>query len=288
MIGWILALAPVVMVERVDEGPWRGRLPASPGDLVVVAVGEQRGRLGTCACDAVPEGSLARAATWADATRAPVLRVDPGRWLDGAIVGDGSPTPRASALNAAMVEGLARGGWQALNLTGDEVPWVRVHGLPAGAVSANLAVDGLEVPAWLDLSVGGYRVAVTGVTGRPDVLEEARLTPPVEALEALLPTLPEVDLVVVLASRVDDATAIARLPGVDLLIEADDFLGHSPAVVEGEAVWVRTAPEGRRLTAVHLELGEAGPTRAVERRVRLDPAVPARADLRRLERRSRR
>ncbi len=193
-----------------------------------------------------------------------------------------------------MVDGLAAAGFDVLNVTLHDLPWLGAQpSWPLGAVSANItAPDGRAPPTHRVFTRDGLRVAVTGVTVPGlEVMQPLGFgfTAPADAIEALLPTLrAEADVVVVLAFGLGpDAKRVAALPGVDVLIEADGFGPRMEAFSRGEMLWARANAQTETLGELRLEVAEGRVIRAVDRAIDLDPSLASRADLARATRRTR-
>lgn len=258
---------PALISELANTGGLRSRL-AEPddADLVLLYGGEQGGWMGVCGCDARPLGSLARVEGYRRALpdEPPVLLLDAGGWLDDAKAADGALRADVDLSNAAMVQGLS--GWDALNVADPDLPWLSAHGFPDQAVSASLS--GVPSVRVLD---AGLTVAVTGVAGEGAVA----------AVEAVLPV--DADLVVVLAHDVGrQARELARLEGVDVLVEAGGFSERYPPVWDGAAVWVRTDDETRRLGELRLVVEDGRVVAAKDRLIDLDDRIPSDRRLRAL------
>lgn len=283
-LGLLLAgparAAPEVASERASTGPLRTRLSSAPADLAILYGGEQEGEPGPCGCPERPLGGLARVAGYRERVDVPTVLVNVGGWLDDTIDATGALRPDVVERDAVMVEGLA--GWDVLGVGYRDLPYLEQAGFPDNAVSANLVgEDG--PPPYRVLDVGGARVAVTSVSARTGARGRLSWADPVEALSALLPTI-EADLVVVLAYEPGaQAREIARIPGVDVVVEAGRYTSHWAPIVEGDTVWVRSDLQTRSLGELRLDLGE--PLGALDRKVDLDDEIPSDRRLRRLLRR---
>lgn len=258
----------------VDDGGLRRRLaPRDDADLVLFTGGEQRGRLGPCGCPRVPRGSLARVESYVEATRrrddTPSILLNAGAFLMA-----GSDVV-ADVTNRAMVDGLAASGWDVLNVTPTDLAGLQRLGLrPEGAVSANLGVDGWP-PAVRTFATRAGTVAVTGVSGGDPASAD-----PVEAVRSLEV---DADVLVVLAWHVGErAEELLRLPGVDVLVEADGFLERYPLWREGDTLWVRTHLQTRRLGELRLRVRDGQIAGALDRRIDLDDRIPDGRDSRRV------
>jgi hypothetical protein len=287
-------LAEGIGSELVPNVGLGKRIAHDDAQVVVWYGGEQEGELGPCGCSAAPAGGVARVGGWVEANREalegrPSILVNPGGWLTTTLAADGvSFRSDTQVKNQAMVEALAQ--WDALNVSFRDLPWLDEHGFPRNAVSANLRTSVGDGPvAFRTIERGGLKIAITGVTAQGlNRLQPARFTwsDPVEALWKLLPGI-EADLVVVLAydtrSLTDD---LARVPGVDLVVETGEFAQFDPATREGEALWARGWRKTERLGELRLKLSEGRITSAFDRSVPLDNKVPKDPQLADLERRT--
>lgn len=276
--------------EMVADGGVKRRLAADDADLVVWYTGEQDGRLVPCGCDTAPLGGVARLGGYLGAAKGagqPGISVNTGNWLTSALGPDGETlAPASRDADALMLR--AAHLWDALNVGYRDLPYLAEAGFPRSAVSANVAAREGDGPApYVIVERGGLRVAVTGVTswGMARIQPERfAWTDPADALAALIPGI-DADLVVVLGYELGrDATRVARVPGVDLLVEAGQFEHFDPATRERDAVWVRSWKEGQHLGELRAKV-EGGRIRdAVDRSIPLDPAIKADRELERLER----
>ena len=295
---WTLLLAAALAADPAPElspGPG-GRLALSsdsPGgrladrvawgdgaDLVLLYGGEQSGRVGPCGCEEHPVGGLPRTAGYRDALRkanpgVPDLLLNPGRFYSSQLGEQVRLGEQARSANRWMRQGLDAIGWDAVNVTCRDLPGAAADGFPAGALSTNLRVDGM--PSHRLLTAGPWTVAVLGVG--PDCLdymqpEGLQVLDPLEAVAALAPTL-EADLVVVLVSDLSGRVeALAGLDGVDVVLEAGDYVGrYEPFDVDG-TVWVRSIDETQRLKELRLRIDDGKVTAARDRTISLDDRVP--------------
>lgn len=278
--------------ESVRDGPLRARLAQDGADLVLLYGAEQEGRLGTCGCPTRPRGGLDRVDRYASALRKleePVVLLNAGGYLDAVPGLDGRLRPDALVRGRYLLEGLELGGWDVANLGYRDLPYQGVAGLSPLAVSANLeAPEGEGPPSHRIVEVDGVKVAVTGVSSsallhmQPDGWT---FGDPVAALEALVPTL-QADVVVVLAYEVDDPRALARIDGVDVLIEASSFHTSFPPLLEEGAVWVRARHGTQQLGELRLTVRDGVVVAAHDRKIDLDEAIVGTPPMRRLARRA--
>jgi 2',3'-cyclic-nucleotide 2'-phosphodiesterase (5'-nucleotidase family) len=280
---------PILASELADTGSVRERLPAKDdANLVLLYGGEQMGSLETCGCPKRPRGSLARVEGYRQALRkarpgVPDLLLNAGNWLDDTIGTEGdSLRLDVEIADAWMVKGVEEGGWDALNVGFRDLPFLAGTAFPAGAVSASVRPeDPASGPApYRVLQAGDLRVAVTGVSP----LGMAFVQPAgwswqdeVESVRALVPAMEkEADLVVVLAYSVGPkARELARIPGVDVVIEAGEFHERWEPSFEDSAVWVRTHFQTMRLGELRLVVRDGRVVGALDRKIDLDDAIPA-------------
>jgi 2',3'-cyclic-nucleotide 2'-phosphodiesterase (5'-nucleotidase family) len=283
----LVAAGPIADLEVVSHGSTRSRLASDDADLVILYAGEQEGRLGPCGCSELPLGGIDRAAGYASAVKAqgrPTILVNPGTFLTSTLGDDGATLrPDSVVADRAMVDLLA--GWDALNVSFRDLPYLAEHGFPATAVSANLhATEGEGPLPVVVLQRDGLRVAVTGVTSWGTArIQPARFTwgDPVASLTAALSDV-DADVVVVLSYGVP-AKALA-VPGVDAIVEASEYRQLDPPLLAGDAVFVRSWTAGERMGELRLQLEGGVVTEAHERVVALDRRVRADAEVAREER----
>jgi len=274
MLWWLIwsALAGPALTTRDMTGSRVAALQTSEksADMIVVYASEQHGEIGPCGCNDYPMGGMARIERYADRltkreTDAVVLKLYAG----GAFL---PPISSRNLLthtlqrhqNEAMAEVLERGGWDAVNLTCDDLESDRSWALPSGALSTNVTRLGGDLSSRQVIERGGVTTLVLGVTGSCDggaQREGWLVSEPLRAVQDALAVREEhIDRVVVLTHRVGDAvSSIARLDGVDIVIESDGFTARYPPVVpSGRAVWVRTWQEAERLGELRLDWDNEG------------------------------
>jgi hypothetical protein len=254
----------------VDGGPAE-RVVRDDADVVLLYASEQRGLVGPCGCDVHPKGGLDRIGAYADAVRAtgsPTLLLNAGRWLASEHDG-GELDARSLALNTEMHTALRTTRFDALNVTLHDWPDV-ARGPRPGLVSANLRHPDVPVVRYRVVEAGELTVAITGVSRpglpylQPDGLEER---PPLDALTALAPEMEDrADLVVV----ADLVPALAAVPGVDVVVEADHYTARYGPWAESDAVWVRSWNGTSRLGELRLWVEDGRVVRALDRVVDLD------------------
>ena len=190
-----------------------------------------------------PSGGLARRAWLIDQVKkvlpdAAVLLADTGNFSD-------NPSPAGLVKTRALLEGMARLGYQVANvgerdvMAGYDELAERAKGLPLKLVSSNLVRQDTKEPAFAPYTVlklsGGkgrkdVRVAVLGVVRFNPVFQKAGPTgtnlviaEPQAVLQKLVPEVrKQADVVVLLAAlHRDDARGIAMaVPGIDFVLGA--------------------------------------------------------------------
>ena len=275
--------------ETIREGNTQDRVVRDDASIVLFYGGEQAGDLGPCGCASSPQGGVARVQGYISASRranpmTPDLLLNVGNYLDDAIGLSGALRPDAVRKNAAMMEGL--GGWDVLNVGSRDHAWFETTDVPEHVTSAVLTGKGAPASA-LTFERGEHKVVVIGVNGAWLSFSEPSHTvvTPVEAV--LAKERREEDLVVVVALDVGrTADELARIPGVDVVIEGGRFKYRSEAVQEGNAVWVRSAHQTQRIGELRLWIDAGRVVRALDRHVGLDDRVRADPDLERLSRKA--
>jgi hypothetical protein len=279
--------------EFAESGELSDRL-ARPdlADLVLLYGAESGGALGPCGCDTSPRGGLARIKTYADATherspRAPVWLVDAGGWLDATLDGQGEPRMDAVKANDWMVRGMG-----VLEPTALNVSWTDLHSLTGFSTLPNLPlvsahIEGAGIVPFVESMVGDQRVVFTGIAHEgPTMLipEGYAVGDPVDGVQRVLETanVGPRDLVVLLSSDANGAgSTLAKSGLVDLVIDARQHRYREPPFRVGDAVWVKAHHQTLRLGEIRLDLQEGRVTRALDRKIDLDPAIPGDARLER-------
>ena len=135
-------------------------------------------------------------------------------------------------------------------------------------------------PSWRVIERDDLRIAVTGVSALrskerwPNGLAGIE---PVEALEQALAERPPADVHVVLAYETAGVTEqLASLEGVDVLVEAGGYSAKWSPERVGDAIWLRTARGGTRLSELRLWIADGALKRAVHREVSVDTTLPRR------------
>lgn len=286
--GWAAAWAgPEVEAVDVNRGALADRLaPADDATLVLLYSAEQDGEIGPCGCDVHPTGGLPWLAAYRDAVRearpdVPVLLVNAGGYLASTPDSDGDDLlAYARDTNLWFHRALSEIQFDALNVGFRDLAGTVPASHP-GQVSVSHRSPGVPVARYKTFDLDGLRVVVTGAS-RAGLrgLEPAgtAVTSPLAGVRAVLPEIlatgPGDPLVVVLlfdAPR--DAEPIARLPGVDVVIEAGGYAERWPPVAVGDAVWVRSRAAGSRVGELRLWVEDGRVVRAVDRAVILDAGL---------------
>lgn len=269
---WFAVARAAPDLETGDDAP-----PAPGASLVLLYAGEHGGELGPCGCEGWPRGGLGALATAAGVVRAegaPTLVLNPGGWLSAEAT-FGELSEAAIARNLVFHRALYEFGFDAANVGWRELPSVALGPHP-GLVSATHRAPELPVARYKRFELGGLDVAVTGVSrdGLPYLRPPGTaIVDPVEAVRSLVATV-DADVWVVLAYEVErDVPAIARLPGVDVVIDAADHPERWPPEAVGDAVWVRSTAQGKAMGELRLWIERGAIVRAVERQVPLGPDV---------------
>ena len=258
---WIFSVAlaepPTILRFDVDSGRRvedRVALPAGE-DLVLLYTGEHAGNAGPCGCSLAPRGGMATTNAIIQAaktTHRSLLTVHAGQALRSDPIQRGTQNPATEKDNAQMVSLLSPDRWDAVNVGWSEIGSVNTIG--QNWVSANLRQgDAYPSVRWFDR--GQLRVAVTGVSNdgsRQLWSDDVSYTEPVQALHQLMPSLAEADVVIVLASGINDIQPIADLDGVDVIIDANRHVGRWNAQVVGDAIWARSPDKGERIGDLRL------------------------------------
>jgi len=264
--------APELSAEVASDGPLRARLSHAAADAVVLVVGEHDGDLDPCGCHVRPLGGLARAVGYRDAVArdAPTVLVHDGGWVDGTVAGDGALRGDARMGNAAMADALAR--FDVVNVGAQDGRWGAGLGVE-GLVSTNVHAG---APSVLVRQVGAVRVAFVGVAGGRGVSD------PVSAVHDAVAGDPG-DVVVVLGHHLGaDIARVAAVPGVDVLVTADDRSERWGPERLGSVIWLRTMDDGQAVTELRLRVTDGVLTGVLARSVDLDRRIPEDREVARL------
>ncbi len=287
----------VLAGERVTDGTIRDRVTTDDADLVIFYASEQKGSLEPCGCPKEPLGSIPRLQAYLDASTqanpdTPWLLLNAGYFLEDAIDVGGSLRGDVPLINRWMARGLeAQGSWTAISPGYVDLPGLVDLGEEAPAlplVSANIRArePGVApIEPYRLVEAGGLRVAITGIT-TPGVsfvpTPQYAVDPPEAAVEAVLEEIGgQADLVVLLAFQaIDEAKALAqRHPEISLVVDAFGHHESVPPFVVGRALWVKSAHQTQRLGELRLWLEDGRVTRALDRKVELDPDIPGHKEL---------
>lgn len=279
-------VATGLAAELVTEGPLKQRVSTAPADLVVYYGGEHKGSMETCGCPKRPRGSYSRFAAYVAASRAadpdvPSIQVNAGYWLQDAMGFDGNLREDVTLQNAWMVKGSRALGWDALNVSANDLAALQTlppdDGAPLPLVSANATGPGIN--RWVVVNRGGLRVGITGITSpattltpldRYSVADPASAGAVIDALAA------ESDVIVLLAQGATDAARdlAAHHPAIDLVVDAAMHHEHSDPALLGNTAWTAANYQTMRMGEVRLRLREGVVTGGLAREIDLDPEVP--------------
>jgi 2',3'-cyclic-nucleotide 2'-phosphodiesterase (5'-nucleotidase family) len=275
--------APPVAREVLTTEPFKQRLPAAPADLVVRYGAENHGSLETCGCPRRPRGSLARWAGYADAADAaapsPSVRVHAGYWLDDAVDYAGQPRLDAEEMDRWAMRGLAAARFDALNVSEHDVTGLlRVPPDPTlPLVSATISGPGVR--RWVMVERGGLKIGITGISGPAPTMADTSaydIRPAADAVPVLAELVARADVVVLLAWSANDAvrSLLTAVPGIDVVIDAGLYVDALPPVLTRGALWTFTEYQLVRAGELRLTLDGGRVSRALDRHVDLDAAVP--------------
>jgi 2',3'-cyclic-nucleotide 2'-phosphodiesterase (5'-nucleotidase family) len=271
----------------VSEGNAKRRvLSGDFPSLILFYGGEQHGSMDTCGCGKTPRGGFPRTSRIVGLTKdrnpdTPVLLVNIGGWLDDTIGLDGSLRSDVQLANEWMMRGLQSSGWDAINIGYQDLPYLdSLTEFPEAALSGNLeGLGGVGTPApFLIREFDGLKVGITAVSAAGltfIVPKNYRFQDPVESLKASLPRLNErADVVIVLGYGLGrQANEVAKLEGIDVLVEGDRFHSNFGTQWVGDTLWVRSRYETQVLGELRLWLEDGAMVRGLERRISLDAQV---------------
>lgn len=262
-----------IVDEVVGRGPLRDRVTHDDAELVLYVAGEQDGVIGPCGCEEVPKGAMAQLVSYRDAAEKTSsvtgLLVNPGAYFE---TGVGLVSMLS---NTVMLDGLRYASWDALNVTAADLSFLRAHpdhGLQL--VSANLNdSDGLEVSRIIEKNVGGNAILITGVS-RPEIGNDT-FNDPVIALKDVLGPISDKTFVVVLAHGLGkDIPEIMKVSGIDVIIDADEHVGHWPGVSVDGVLWVRSRASAVTINELRLKLTHGDLAHARLRTISMDQEIP--------------
>jgi hypothetical protein len=280
-----VAPAPPVglRAEAVTGGWLEGRLATADGaDLVILYGSEEKGSMEPCGCEEAPMGGLARAGRYAGAVadREPgVLYLNAGKWAADAMDLDGNPRADMGVANRGMMEGLRRGGVDALNLSWSDITGLRSLDGRTAVPVVSAQVRGPGVLPWLIVEQNGRKIGITGITAPGSrLVSQPGYTlgdPHTDARPVLEALRGKVDLVVLLSQDAPEAAKKLALAGlVDVVIDAGGHHGRFEPVRVGQAVWVKSWAQSERLGELRLGLNEKGALEwAIDRKIDLDPLI---------------
>ncbi len=293
-----------VTEESVVEGSLRARLSTAPADLVIIYAAEHKGSVETCGCPRRPRGSLARLEAYADAATQNIasVRVHGGYWLEDAIGLDGALRPDVAVMNRWMVDGLAAGEWDALNVTYHDLAGIAssagvlamgpdpgtLAALPV--VSAN--VTGPNIRRYVIVTRNGVRIGITGITAPGITMSDApgyAVAPPASAEGVLEELAAQSDVVILLQYAASDAARalVRRVPAIDVVIDTETHRESMDPVRMRSTIWTFANYETMRVGELRVQLDRGQIQVAHDRKIDLDPEVPDDPALLALQRRAR-
>jgi len=281
--------------QLITDTPFRSRIEShGEPDLIIFYGGEEQGSMGVCGCSSRPRGSLARIASFIDATEtanpdAEILMVNGGHWLDDATSLDGTPRLDAPIINQWMIAGLEQLGVDALNVGYNDMAGInslsgQTSELPM--VSANLIGTGVQ--RFITVDVNNVSIGITGISS-PGVsfINTPGFTannPEESGLKTLQDLHSRVDIVVLLAFQAPEtAKSLAATGLVDIVIDTNSHNAFYPPFRQDNAIWVRSHKHSMRLGELRLTLDEGAITSAIDRKIDMDADIPQRTDLMRLQ-----
>ncbi len=133
----------------------------------------------------------------------------------------------------AMAPGAGELAFGTKLLTDATVPWV----------AANLRCPGVELPAFRDVTRGGHRWRLVGVTGPTAHAEGCTVTPAESAVRVAIEGVPDDVTVVVLSNQsvASDRTLAQALPAVDLIVNGQDRQQIDPPQAIGQGALLMSA-----------------------------------------------
>lgn len=276
--------------EMVDDPRLEDRLVQDDADLVVYYGSEHRGTMETCGCPGETHGSLPRLQGWIEASRAanpgiPTLTLHGGWFLEDSIGAGGGLRQDVPTMNRWMMVGLAAMSWDAINVAWPDLPGLENLGTPFPELpltSANVSgpVDLPRIQPFLKVERAGMRVGIVGITAKgTSFLADPRykVKDPVASAERVLQDLEgQVDWVVLLAyDAVDASRTLARAhPQIRLVVDAWQHRESVDPFLVNQALWVRSWYETWRVGELRLWMDGGSITRALDRKVDLDPVIP--------------
>ncbi len=291
LLLWVLACAPRVQPqspasmqmgagELVIRGTPMERAQAPEADLVLFYGGEIGGSLGTCGCPDRPRGSLARMATYLQASREAHpgqrdLVLMGGDWLMNPTSPNGSPSAQAPVANGYVALAFNTMGVDAANVGyGDLAGVLALSPRPEWVVSTN--TQGL--PSTRVVERDGVRVGILAITrfGVQPLPGHSIADPYTPAAAALQELSQSTDVLVLMSyGAAEVAAQLARdFPELDVVIDADMHRGFFEPDTIGDAIWVRSHYQTMRLGELRLDLSGEKAALIVDRKIDLDPLLP--------------
>ena len=275
-----------VVGELVTEGPLKQRISTAAADLVVYYGAEHKGSMETCGCPKSPRGSFARFAAYVEASRAaapdvPSIQVNAGYWLQDAMGFDGQLRSDLALQNAWMVRGSRTLGWDALNVSTNDLAGLATlpkdDGAPLPLVSANASGPGIN--RWVVINRGGLRIGITGITGVGATLtpiDGYTVTDPASSGAVIDALAAEADVVVLLAEGATDAARelAQHHPAIDLVIDAATHHEYADPALLRHTAWTTANYQTMRIGEVRMRLADGVVTGALARQIDLDPEIP--------------
>jgi 2',3'-cyclic-nucleotide 2'-phosphodiesterase (5'-nucleotidase family) len=281
--------------ELALEGTLKARMSEEPADLVIFYGGERKGSMETCGCPNRPRGSFARAKSYIDAvakSNVPMVQVDAGYWLEDPTSFEGGYRPDLVLLNRWVLKGM-----QALHVDALNVGSIELAALKAMESEPELAKlpmvsaqvqSGPLIKPYVIVERAGHRIGITGISGTTPTLGDpiAALGGFAEAKKTIEELAEKADIVVLLSwQATESAKHLAEsIRTIDLVVDASQYRDYAAPVVVGHAVWVFSHYQTMRLGELRLSLDETGAiTRALDRKIDLDPQLPDDPELLRLQ-----
>jgi len=246
----------------------------------------------TCGCPKRPRGSLTRLQGYVDAARestpnTPDVLLHAGYFLEDAIGLGGSLREDVPLQNTWMAKGLEAQDWDALNLSFNDLPgWRELDrsGIQLPVTSANIRVrdafaEATAWPTWKriqrrDLTIGVVGVSNAGVSFV--TTPEYQINAVVEAAGPVIAeAAAESDIVILLAYQAPgEAKALANAyADIDVVVDAYKHREAEPPFDVGNAIWVKSHYETQRLGELRIWLEDGTITKALDRKIDLDPDV---------------
>jgi 2',3'-cyclic-nucleotide 2'-phosphodiesterase (5'-nucleotidase family) len=291
------------------------QLPKDDGSSLAVFFGaELMGSLKDCGCPRNPEGGMVWRVGYSQAFKesikeVPVLQVDAGYFFGDAANPDGELFPYTVKQNEWLLKAYDEMNIMAANLTYHDLPYAEIvfkkstynqrktsSPFLERIISANVRATGPEYvspPAFIVHEVAGrqltgdkkVRVGFFGLTGPGETRTKVsafKIEDPVVAARRVVPKLrAQADVVVALAYlqndfRRDLANELAeKVPGIDLIIQANIFMDEREAVAVGRTTIAYARYQTRSLGQAFFYLDDTGRlARTQVRSVRLDRNIP--------------